>query len=77
MVHSSFGVGFVSDIAGEQKVEVTFRGDVTRVLIHGRGESDDEQRGERVPANDVRQLLGLELGPTPEEIAAERERRLA
>src|SRR5688572_28992108 len=77
VVHPTFGVGFVSDIAGEQKVEVMFRNNLPRVLVHGRGESEDDRAGERVGEEEVRQLLGLELGPSPEEIAAERERRLA
>src|SRR5688500_1038399 len=77
VVHPHFGVGFVSEIVGEQKVEVMFRNNLTRVLVHGRGETEDEKRGDRVGEEEVRQLLGLEMGPSPEEIAAERERKLA
>ena len=77
VVHPSFGVGFVSEVLDDNKVELTFRNNVTRVIVHGRGANDEELRGELVEEEELRNLLKLELGPTPEEIAAERERRLA
>src|SRR5688572_30558344 len=77
VVHPTFGVGFVSELMGDNKAELTFRNDLQRTLVHGRGETDDERRGERVPPEEVKNLLGLELGPSPEEIAAEREKRQA
>jgi hypothetical protein len=77
VVHPTFGVGFVSEVMGDNKVELTFRNDLQRLFLHGRGESEDERRGERVPPEEVKNLLGLELGPGPEEIAAEREKRQA
>jgi hypothetical protein len=76
VVHPTFGVGFVSEVMGDNKVEVIFRDDSARVLVHGRGENDEELRGERVESSELEGLLNLELGPSPEEIAAERERRL-
>lgn len=77
VVHPHFGVGFVSDLTGDRKVEVMFRNDLARVLVHGRGENEEELRGDRVPEEEVGQLLGIEMGPSPEEIAEERERKLA
>jgi len=77
VVHPTFGVGYVSELFGDNKAELIFRNDLARTLVHGRGETEDDRRGERVPSDEVRQLLGLEMGPSPEEIAAERERRQA
>ncbi len=75
VVHPTFGLGFVSELVGEQKVELTFRDDVTRVLVYGRGATDEQRKGESVPIEEVQQLIRLEMGPSPEEIAAERERK--
>nr|MCH9686240.1 hypothetical protein [Deltaproteobacteria bacterium] len=77
VVHPTFGVGYVSEIVGEQKVEVKFRNNLLRVLVHGRGTDEAQLQGDKVDEEEVKQLLGLEMGPSPEEIAAERERKLA
>ena len=37
VVHPSFGVGFVTEILGDLKAELTFRDDVKRILVHARG----------------------------------------
>src|SRR5690606_13063034 len=72
VIHPSFGVGFVSEVLGDNKVELTFRNNVARVVVHGRGTNDEELRGDSVDEQELRNLLKLEMGPTPEEIAAER-----
>ena len=69
IVHPHFGVGFVADLTGDRKVEVMFRNDLARVLVHGRGQNDEELRGDRVPEEEVQQLLGIEMGPSPEAVS--------
>lgn len=59
VVHPSFGVGFVSEILGNSKVELTFR-NVSRIAVHGRGITDEELRGSRVDEGQLRKMLALE-----------------
>lgn len=66
VVHPSFGVGFVSEVLGDnkveltfRKVELTFRNNVTRVVVHGRGASDEDLRGDSVDEEELKNLLKL------------------
>lgn len=57
IVHPEFGVGFVNAMVGVQKVQAIFRDNLPRVLVHGRGDTEQELAGEPVGLDELERLL--------------------